>query len=67
MNGSRVRTLGTLIAIARTRVAADRKIGVQTPAGILALARVNSDWHVTLHELHEVPLAESDGGEQAGA
>ncbi|TFD28671.1 hypothetical protein [Cryobacterium lyxosi] len=67
MDESRVRTLGTLIAIARTRVAADRKIGVETPAGISALARVTSDWHATSHEPHGTLLAEQNRGEEAGA
>lgn len=32
------RSLGTLMAVARTRVAADKKTGASTPPGILALA-----------------------------
>lgn len=34
------RSLGTLMAIARTRVVADLKTGASTPPGILALANI---------------------------
>ena len=40
---SHERSLGTLIAIARTRVAADKKSGATTPPGILALANIGDE------------------------
>ena len=46
---SHERSLGTLIAIARTRVIADKKLGATTPPGILALANIGDEnsVHVT--------------------
>lgn len=40
---SHERSLGTLIAIARTRVAADSKSGEVTPPGIVALANIGDE------------------------
>ena len=43
------RSLGTLMAIARTRVAADRKTGATTPPGVRALAEIVDESSVTVH------------------
>ncbi|TFB76846.1 hypothetical protein E3O06_01365 [Cryobacterium glaciale] len=42
------RSLGTLMAIARTRVAADRKPGATTPSGVRALAEIDDESSVTV-------------------
>lgn len=42
------RSLGTLMAIARTRVAADEKLGVITPPGIRALAAIENESTVVI-------------------
>jgi actin-like ATPase involved in cell morphogenesis len=39
-SASHQRSLGTLIAVARTRVEADKKSGATTPPGVLALASI---------------------------
>lgn len=58
----RERSLGTLMAIARTRVAADKKTGATTPPGILALAALVDEKAivVTSDQHRDAPSAEAN-------
>ena len=48
MSSGEGRSLGTLIAIARTRVAVDKKLGAITPPGIRALAELTDEAAVVI-------------------
>lgn len=56
------RSLGTLMAIARTRVAADKKTGATTPPGILALAALVDEKAIVVSSdhPHDVPSVEDE-------